>query len=1348
MSTIDASSGLVVPIKLSALCVGEIDENNDLGTSTFAGGTTIFTEQTRENDAFLGSNVVIPYSAAPWNQLDQGIHVHWSLPKALTLGTVDESGELAFPAICNRWLVSRLVVESDGTVDRKSWVIESDYLTDSIPEGNKGITLPITPVQEGGQPYQYVGKNSPLDEGWSDPQNNGVFKERVGSELNTVISGDIGFAAFYPNCMNILGFHDTLSDLMVPVNGTLDISYQVSGWFSDLTNDPLSAGLTLDEIKSTLGWTFDDPDSSIVDHTLLSASIQSIQWSPNETYVVNKWQQKPIEASLSVGNNPQETFSAYFKDLLHPENDFFEVMLNALQDGVINSFKQPNPNQLARIDELLQQKRFATHDTGSIFVIVSEDQSGTEKTVLDLPLALAENLNVLNISQQDLDFYNAYIFDYQENMFSNWYRLMKTDDPDMQNDIYSLLYNEIGREWPGIAKKQQELESQLTDQFNKTKTQVDSLGGNARLKSTSSSRYWGSNEPVITLSGEEINKTYSFIDVGRYLPCRLDSQLLTGTSVSGTNISSSNFPNVALPNGNNLPYSVSFGELLYESCFLNTSAISGITGVSAAELKKGLQLALNGEDQSVYTFTGSLPFTWCVVWWESNPWEPMFMEWTVNFVPLFDTNPNHSLQDYPSNFFTSNYSVDPDTGGNITYVGSLDPSTIDFSNAQKYTGSRVISNSAAEGLKKQLSDYLDDKTDATLEQILDDLNSNIYLSQSLSGINDVLIMQDQTLQLNVAVGEDNPYGDITNALSGITGGKFAVAPNPNGFFNPIRAGFYQIEFTLLDKYGQKRTVELDKTICADSVTTKFNGNVIPDVIYAPARISQSSRLLFRWLSATGPLYQEMNAHPVTTPICGWIMPNHLDGSMFFYNQLGHALGTMFLNGNQSEIMWQSAPGDNETVNQTVEEIFAYQNENLKGFATALRNGTPEYFKAVWKSIDTMHNFVNPENFAQNVNLEVLVGRPVAITQAIIRLEVNGMTTRNESWDAIKEEKYDSDNGLTQVDFPVVLGNVDKINDGLIGYFLPDNGTYDYTTFYTEGATGKNSGVVKPTPTTIQLTPSAKVTTMEPPQESDGSITVVMLVDPRAEIHATLGILPTKSIDIPSDLYVDVLSTLESTYQVSPLLDGTSGLKLPLPKEEGYSWSWIEEQMVQSQIQWSVDSDIGPAMQDGIYDYSPQNIVEGWLRLNPDLLLFNLLNSDDKPIASGGSTEVLKLLVSNKKKSPIEFTPGQLINEGNPNTGSVIYIHFGTLIDRADVASLVMEAENWDFKSLNDVKYENYWAATPKANVTLENDESLTFTISSAKIADVGGQIQVFYDYYDITGLNDGVNSSLISITSN
>lgn len=235
--------------------------------------------------------------------------------------------------------------------------------------------------------------------------------------------------------------------------------------------------------------------------------------------------------------------------------------------------------------------------------------------------------------------------------------------------------------------------------------------------------------------------------------------------------------------------------------------------------------------------------------------------------------------------------------------------------------------------------------------------------------------------------------------------------------------------------------------------------------------------------------------------------------------------------------------------------------------------------------------------------------------------------------------------------------------------------------------------------------------------------VLRLVDPHAKIHATTGILPTKTIDIPGDQYAALLETLEVPFLMTPILKEASRLTMPLPKETGYTWSWVTETKEEQKITWNVNPVATPPFGQAIAGYTPQTLQEGWLRFNPNLLSFELVNQQGQPIAEASVPNTLVLNMTNNKDAPITIPPGQLTQEGNTHTGTVFYIHFGRLASDEDMAKINIQAENWTFKCLSDPQYGHYWAATPTQSVSLANNKIIAFTLSNLITADRQGEVQ-------------------------
>ncbi|HEX7317521.1 MAG TPA: hypothetical protein VF297_26710 [Pyrinomonadaceae bacterium] len=163
--------------------------------------------------------------------LKAGIHLHWSLPDTLTVGAHDADGT-NFPSVPNRWLVSRgRSVDGGAPVVEKQWLVESDYLyPDGAGDGSGSVSYPHVPDAAKGEtrPFRYLGRTMPVA-AWTgeDPQSEHL------TQLTAVGYGESSFAAFYPNCHSVFGFHDD-DYAGTPLAG---LRYDLFGWYADAAND-------------------------------------------------------------------------------------------------------------------------------------------------------------------------------------------------------------------------------------------------------------------------------------------------------------------------------------------------------------------------------------------------------------------------------------------------------------------------------------------------------------------------------------------------------------------------------------------------------------------------------------------------------------------------------------------------------------------------------------------------------------------------------------------------------------------------------------------------------------------------------------------------------------------------------------------------------------------------------------------------------------------------------------------------------------------------------------------------------------------------------------------------------
>jgi hypothetical protein len=457
------------------------------------------------------------------------------------------------------------------------------------------------------------------------------------------------------------------------------------------------------------------------------------------------------------------------------------------------------------------------------------------------------------------------------------------------------------------------------------------------------------------------------------------------------------------------------------------------------------------------------------------------------------------------------------------------------------------------------------------------LSGSNYLSQSLGGFNDALLMHRQTMQLAVS----DPLGfaeyqtfaaRVGDAVQNVT----TSAPEPLNDFNPVLSGAMRLNnLRLVDTFGQVLDVSCERVTTTNLMTTPESDYLLT----VPPRLVQPSRLNFRWLSAAQD-DEEMNDHPATTPVCGWVLPNNLDNSLMVYDGAGLALGSVSpLAG------WQAAPGEAVV---TPDDI---QNPHLRQMVKHLVAQGEDFLNDFISTVDSALESIEPENFAQHQDMALLVGRPLALVRATLEWELQGAPALNQSWEAFRldlgRNPRETDR-FTCVEFPVRVGEYRQLNDGVVGYWKEAGGAYEGGVFYAPQSNAVGSDKIRThadvqadadPPVAIFLAPDS------PPQ------TIALLLDPRGDVHATTGVVPTKAINVPPDQYADALHAIQVTFLSSPILTDLGKINLPLPTETGYRWSWLQK----DGAAWSETSTIGTTSAEANFT-GRQEVREGWLKL--------------------------------------------------------------------------------------------------------------------------------------------------------
>lgn len=609
-----------------------------------------------------------------------------------------------------------------------------------------------------------------------------------------------------------------------------------------------------------------------------------------------------------------------------------------------------------------------------------------------------------------------------------------------------------------------------------------------------------------------------------------------------------------------------------------------------------------------------------------DPFLPVFLLWEATLDPLLRTGGTQYAPDTLTRYFT----LDEDgvdyryAAGTVFTTGS----PVDYSGA--VTLSRQTTRSLTAQIDQYEKLYPSDESNPALDEARAMYSQAQIMSQAIGGFNQEMLLQTQIARVPVEDlvkgGRDVVTADIAAAATQIARDNWydfafnGVSPIPHGLmadnnFGPLRGGFSTIRsLEIVDAFGQRMTLQTstmhpdgsqDATPALPLAPAEGDTSHAAS-LYLPPRLIAPSRVWFKWLSASHDHaedgdFVETNSHPATSPICGIVLPNHLDDSLAFYAPGGEAIGSFGVEHGALVYRTRAGnaanPGDSLAVDIGGWGATPLVNQHLYDVMWHIERQGAGFLIDMMTAIRRSAGYINPANYAQNVNLAVLIGQPLVITRALLGVETLGGVLPVSQADTKAHPDFTNDvragrfrypdreisgaAGLQSLAIPMQMGNLANIDDGMIGYFLDGQGQIGpYGSFYAPAApqAGAN-GVQRPVATTVALTLN------RPP------IALTFLMDPRAPIHATSGILPVEQLGVPPDQYGQALDRLQVSFVTHPVLSGANGLSVPLPVEPGYAWSWVQTgETVPNPLSANAGTEAAT------FSYTPQTLLEGWTQL--------------------------------------------------------------------------------------------------------------------------------------------------------
>lgn len=1160
---------LLVPIEVSALVVND-EVRHGQNFQRWSMDYTKVAMYLSPEPAPFSSNAN-DFGTDPTNN---GVYLHWTLPQILRQGKHDtEKSTTEFPLVPNRWLVVRYSGDLDARI-ATAWVIESDFLDPN--DGTVPSINPFLAVPGGGVAVTSIGRKVNLNNPqWQESGSNPLFLTAVGP-------GNVTFAAYQPAVENVFSLHDPLDD----VSDSATLSYLVAGWYSNENGDILNSWGTNNDFSqwlTSLEWTVNGEPDSTANISLYHGMVYGIDWQKSGSIPASGCPTTNI--SVAVGNTSVDALTAMIEEVAQQNgegNTLNPELLEAFQYGLLHVLDQPDGEEALQYQ--IHQSWFNGSPGGYRWEIV-DAQIEHPKQKVSVPaeeLAREEQWLVeLNQAQRAYDGAVRSLKNAQWLFFALWWKqgsaqnlpsyptgitadmFQQQLDPQNQDGALYKLVQQIAavnalRQKIPHGQTPKELAQSIA-----VYTQTQNLPATRELKRSTLPHFWQATDPVVLISGTNAS---SQLTDDEPLLCRFPDQLVTGLTYQGNALTASSLQNgIPTVDLTNIPAIMS--DLLTEFFFLDpnnaTLLAAGALQTSDPSTISDLTTVMAAYSANI----GQLPAFPLNTW--EQPWEPLFMMWEVYYYPI----------DYETDG-TVNWTFD---GSQYTWTGNGAAATTDI----VLSGRIFLTPQCQFNFKSRLEQYLQNNPDADL-QALDNFISQTeqwdFLSQTLSGFKQQLILRDPLgglliddnqvlyppdMTLKRLVSHQADYAPLPGTAQEI---PFQGWP-PSGFQQYRGGQFFFNRLMVIDTFGQALDIVTSGTgegTNEEQFQPIIANGLVPEqtvlqqepyrFVQLPPRLLQPGRLNFEYVSSTDDS-KIIDLDAGINPVCAWILPNHLDQALSCYDNQGAAIGEMHVitdDQQQQTIYWEAAPNSPCLTLPDVVTTFPH----LGQFLTALSQKTPQDFYNLLQIIDETLWTIDPLGERRDTSLSVLVGRPLALVRSRLQFQLDGPAVADPSWRYTFSPQTPD---FPQYPFPIVLGNLNLRQDGLLGYFSGTNYDQFNAVYYPQDGeiTQGQPPYVVPISTTNCISDLSF--------DGQSAAFLTMLVDPRASVHATTGILPVTTLDLPTRYVDPALRAMEVIFHIGPLLSDSrvlakksqqaenspTTLIMPKPSEKHGTWSWLE-----------------------------------------------------------------------------------------------------------------------------------------------------------------------------------------------
>ena len=634
-------------------------------------------------------------------------------------------------------------------------------------------------------------------------------------------------------------------------------------------------------------------------------------------------------------------------------------------------------------------------------------------------------------------------------------------------------------------------------------------------------------------------------------------------------------------------------------------ATSGSWKSTASNEERLLTMQIAVEAARMSAFAGTTPSPVAITTWR-QPWIPLWLEWEVRLrgdARLDDWRlGRHDLERHE------------DTGANGASDSNGGAPTVD----RTFVGRSPISRGAGTAIQEGINRWLgaeqarDDASDSTMDaadqRALGDL-ANLrapldLVSASLDGVREQLLGIDYVGQIS---------RDSTTGL-----------PRATELPVPLFGGSLEVtKLRLVDAFG--RTLDIDPAEARTTTTLELDD--APASIRLRPRLQHSARWLFRLVdpahrSATNPLgareaYVDQTRPDLgVNPVAGYLLPDHIDEALELFTTHGDPIGQLDHDGLSGAVRWETAPGRPLPPDAGPLADLAPPHRILAEMALGLTavdiaerqladppGDTP--LTALLRAIDTTLWTVDTMASLGTPSIAGLVGRPVAVVRATLRLDVlDDVAELHIDHPGGASERLAAFSALDTQRFPVRLGDLARTDDSLLGFFVDDDYRHFHVVDRVVAANALDSGRhrahlgILGAPVTPQIRPldSGYVVAEDKLLLRPGEVVrLTLLMLPGGRVHLTSGILPRKALALADDWTRLGLQRIVPSVRVGPLLIDPGDVRLPKVHALGEAQSFIRRT---GPLTWREDP-IVSATSGALLPRLPHELAEGWIRVTPD-----------------------------------------------------------------------------------------------------------------------------------------------------